>query len=161
MAKAVQRPAGSWTYILKSDEHLPIGQQSRFVLKPLTGAERDAVTDNLAVTRTTSQGVEIQRRMRQESRVLCLTHIVSIDNFPSERPKPWPDKEEDRAKYLELLDDEFVFELGNQIFEQSNVLAPRDAAVSPTLPPADTSSSDATLAASTSMIAPNASEIPS
>lgn len=142
MAKAVKRAqAGSWTYVLQRDKATPLEEQSGFTLRQLTGAERDALIDNLARRRTLRDGtVETMQRSRQEARELCLSCIVSIDRFPSEGPQPWPADAEAREQYLEMLDDDDVYEIGNAIYAHSTLNGERGQAVGESSPPAPTSS---------------------
>jgi hypothetical protein len=142
MAKAVKRAtAGSWTYTLKRDEGATLDERSEFVLRQLNGAERAAVMDNLSRRRTLpDRSVETAQRTRQEARAMCLSHIEAVKNFPAGDPKPWPDSIEDRETYLELLDDDDVYELGNEIYAHSVMDGERGKAVGESSPPAPTSS---------------------
>lgn len=127
MAKAKKRVAGSWSYVLEEDQKLPLEQQSVFVLQPLTGAERERVADEVTQRIFEKDGsIRTISRMRSVARELCLTKIESIQRFPSDAPREWPEKPEERAKYLELLSDDQVFEIGNQIYERS-ALGPEEA----------------------------------
>jgi hypothetical protein len=113
MAKALKRPAESWIYILTSDRALEEREQSRFLLSPMTFAERAAIKDDMI-----RSSVE---RVYRSAGDIVLAHIVSIDNFPAGEPQPWPKKHEDRERYRELLDDDQVLELGNEIFIRSSL----------------------------------------
>jgi hypothetical protein len=142
MAKAKKRGAGSWTYVLYADRELPDEQQSRFILRPLTGAERDYVTDNSWRIVTMPNGsIERVSRMRTVARELVLTNLQSVERFPIDQPVAWPATRAEREKYLDdHLDDEDVFEIGNQIYERSS-LGPEEAKqVGESSAPAPTSS---------------------
>jgi hypothetical protein len=121
MAQRVAVPAERWTYVLEADRTLPIEQQSRFTLRPLSMAERAAARDNLARVHIAHGERVITHRDRSLAFELALSHIASIENFPAGEPKPWPVDEplSARASYLELLGDEAVREIGNEIFDRS------------------------------------------
>ena len=122
MAKKKSRPAESWTYLLVSDRELPIEEQSRFTLSPLTQAERAAIQDDLARTHVATDGSKsVVARTRRQGLSIALDHIVAIENFPAGAPQPWPKDREGRETYLEMLDDDFVQEIGNEVFERSSV----------------------------------------
>jgi hypothetical protein len=122
MAKAVKRAAESWRYVLTADRELPPEEQTTFSLRPLTQAERAWAQDNLARTHFRPDGArEAVQRTHQLARELCLTNIEGIENFPAGEPKAWPESREDRERYLEQLDDAAVTEVGNQIWERSQL----------------------------------------
>lgn len=124
MATRVHRPAESFAYVLKADRALPIEQQSRFVCRPMTQAERQALRDDVNRRVECPDGSRmVVSRTRQVAREVVLEHVVAIENFPAGEPLDWPvgKSREERAKYLEMLDDDAVFELGNHIFERSDV----------------------------------------
>lgn len=123
MAKAKKRPTEAWTYVLEADRSLDPSEQSRFVLAPMTYAQRAAVRDGM------TQGDRVYRSAGE----IALDHILSIENFPSDDPRPWPAEREERRKYLELLDDDDVLEIGNEVWARSTLTyraqpsdAPRD-----------------------------------
>lgn len=127
MAKAAKRLPGSWRYVLEEDRALPLDEQSVFICRPLTGAERERVADEVTQYEMLPDGSRRAiSRMRQVARQLCLTHIESIERFPSDAPAGWPKDRADRETYLEKLSDDQVFELGNQIYERS-ALGPEEA----------------------------------
>lgn len=111
MAKAVKRPAESWFYVLRRDRELDEREQSKFLLAPMTFAQRAAFQDD---------AIRRPDRIYQSAGDLVLSHVVSIDNFPAGEPQPWPKKPEERQRYIELFDDDLVLELGNEIFAQSS-----------------------------------------
>lgn len=122
MAKRVTRPAESWSYVLQSDRGLPLEEQSRFVLSPLSQIERAAIRDEIARVSTASDGrKDIISRERRQGVEIVLDHLVSVENFPAGAPQKWPDKREERSAYLEQLDDDFVQELANEIWEKSTI----------------------------------------
>lgn len=122
MAKLVKRPAESWRYVLRGDRALPIEQQTVFTLAPLTMAERAQVHDDITRTQTQPDGTRITLgRTRQTGVELVLSHVVAIENFPVGAPEPWPTSAAARARYLERLQDDDVLELGNEIFERSDL----------------------------------------
>jgi hypothetical protein len=125
-------PAETWSYVLRSDRELPLEQQSRFVLRPLTQAERLQGVDALVHTRTESGGAILQvGRSAQVARDFALSHIVSTQNFPSDGPRPWPadGSLSERSSYLEMLSDDHVSELGNEIWTRSSLAKSEEAAL--------------------------------
>lgn len=119
MPKRVHRSAEAFTYVLMDDRKLPLAEQSRFRLKPLTQAEKLAVLDGLNWVDVREDGTsEVMPRAFQQALELVLTHLESTENFPSDGPEPWPGVSAPRAKrvaYLEMLDEMDVYELGNEI----------------------------------------------
>lgn len=141
MAKVKKRVAGSWSYVLLGDRSLPPDQQSVFVLRPLTGAERERVVDEVSQRIYQADGsVRVISRMRTIARELVLSHVESIERFPVGAPKAWPKEPDERQRYLEDMDDDDVFEVGNEIFNRS-ALGPEEAKhVGESSTPAPTSS---------------------
>lgn len=111
MAKKNRCIAESWTYVTKADRALPKEEQTRFVLSPMTWAERDRARDAL------SSDTVVHRQARQ----LALDHIVSIENFPVGGPLPWPADRAARESYLNTLDDGDVLEVGNEVWTRSTI----------------------------------------
>jgi hypothetical protein len=139
MAKSVKRPAESWTYMLASDRALPLEQQTRFTLRPMTIGERAAAWDDLVRELRNDDGTRtLLRRTRQQGVELAIRHIVSIENFPVGAAQPWPADAEQRARYLELLEDRDVSELADEIWKRSNGV---DDSAKNFLPPERTSDS--------------------
>ncbi|HEY7195513.1 MAG TPA: hypothetical protein VH439_17350 [Gemmatimonadales bacterium] len=127
MAKGITRLAGTWSYVLTADRELPVEEQSRFTLRPLTGAERERFIDDMSVAETVDGAVRVHPRTRQIARRIAISHIAAIENFPAGAPKPWPADAKARDDYLELLDDGYVFELGNEIYLRSSLGATNGA----------------------------------
>lgn len=153
MAKAIKRPAESWVYVLMRDLTLDLGQQSRFTLRPMTHAERAAVRDDIARTQEAADGSTITlMRTRQQGYSIALSHIVSIENFPSDAPKPWPTDANDRAAYLEQLADDDVLELGNEVWARSALGADGPAIKNFSTPERTSSSGDGDLLLSTTAV---------
>lgn len=122
MAKKVPRPAGSWTFVLAADRTLPDGEQSRFTVSPLTITERAIVRDEIARIHTQPDGSKsIISQNRRQGVEIALHHIVSIENFPVGEPQPWPKGNEERLRYLEMLGDDSVQEIGNEIWTRSEL----------------------------------------
>lgn len=161
MAKATKRPAEAWVYLLKDDLTLPPEQQSRFTLRPMTYVERAAVHDDFLRVETLPDGtrVDVSRVYRNAWEVL-IEHLVSIENFPAGEPQPWPTDRAARERYLEMLDDEMVLELGNEIWAKSTI-GLDGGVIKNSLPPEPTSRSGGTSEAAISMTAPPAaSDLP-
>lgn len=122
MAKTIKRTAEAWTYVLVTDRALPIDQQTRFVLKPLTHVERATVRDSLSRLQIDAAGTKaLLDRTRQEAFGLALSNIVAVENFPVGEARAWPAKKADREAFLDQLDDDDVLEIGNEIWERSKL----------------------------------------
>jgi hypothetical protein len=154
MAQRKQRMAGSWTYVLTSDRARPVAEQTRFVLRPLTGAERERYMDEMSIAESENGTVLLHPRTRSATRHVAITHIERIDNFPVGEPaQPWPASAAERETYLEMLDDGAVFEIGNEIYLRSSLgsLAPGANGKMPTR------AEDATVVGESSMPVPTSS----
>ncbi|HVX39615.1 MAG TPA: hypothetical protein VHB25_08580 [Gemmatimonadaceae bacterium] len=161
MAKMRKRPPESWSYVLRADRALPFDQQSRFTLSPLSHGERAAMRDDLVRTRYAPDGSrDVAPRTHQNARELVLGHLTSIENFPVSAAQPWPSDREARERYLELLEDDDVLELGDEIWARST-LGPEEPAVGNSWPPERTSSSGGTSAVGSSTTAASAHNDPS
>lgn len=127
MSEAKKRVAGSWTYVPLADRALPPEKQTVFTLSPLDGAERERAADE-SIQRVLDRdgNIRVVSRMRSVAREIVLTHVTSIERFPASAPKAWPADMEARKKYLEDMDDDLVFEVGNHIWERS-ALGPEEA----------------------------------
>jgi hypothetical protein len=122
MAKKNRCIAEAWTYVLLSDRELPPDEQTRFTLRPMTAPERDHVRDNLSWTQLHPDGAHTRvNRTRQSARAIALNHIVGVENFPVGSPQPWPKERDDQVRYLAMLDDGDVLELGNEVFDRSTM----------------------------------------
>lgn len=120
MAKAKKRVTGGWTYIPESDRALPPNEQTVFHCKPLTSGERERLADE-SIQRVIEGGsIRVVSRMRSLAREIFLTNVTAIDRFPSDAPKAWPEKPDQRADYIEDMEDDLVFEVGNQIYDRSS-----------------------------------------
>lgn len=125
MAIKASRQAEAFTYIPKADRELPVEQQSRFVLRPLSLAERLRAIDELRVVEHRDvDGVVseiVHTRGFQQSGELVRTHLLDAHNFPAGAPERWP-ADGTRAQqdaYLEQLDEFLILELGNALRERS------------------------------------------
>lgn len=144
MAKKTSRAAAeSWSYVLKDDRVLPLEQQSRFILRPLSQAERATVRDAMNRVVSTSTGELTENRTWQVTHGLALSHIVSIENFPAGAPAPWPNRMSERERYLEQLDDDYVLEIGNEIWVKSTLTPEEGEAAKNSSAPEPTSTSGA------------------
>lgn len=125
MAQRAKRPAEAWWYTLKKDEGLPKEEQSRFLLRPLTQAERMRVWDDYTVVSKDANGERVVAdRSFQQAYGLALTNIADVENFPAGEAAPWPSKKPARMEYLNTMDDMDVWELGNEIREHSALEKP-------------------------------------
>lgn len=127
MPKATKRQTEAWWYVLMSERKNEKADQSRFLLKPLTQAERMRVWDdhNWVTVNPADGSSAVSSRGLQQAHALVLSNLVEVENFPLDGPKPWPAKgsRAEKETYLEMLDDMDVFEIGNAIREKS-VLEP-------------------------------------
>lgn len=164
MAKAKKRPAESWTYVLEADRALDAAQQSRFVLSPMTYAERAAIRDDLL------RGEGNVSKVFRNAGTIAIEHLVSIENFPAGEPQPWPADRAARERYLELLDDDDVLEIGNEIWTRSALgyrdkdtepLRDGDVAKNSSTPEPTSSSGGSSTTTPISIPAPPATAIPS
>jgi hypothetical protein len=118
MPNAVKRQVESWWFVLESEKTLPPDKQSRFLLKPLTQAERLRVWDDYKWVSVDPQGGRsITPRAMQQAEQLVLSNLLETQNFPLDNPITWPASGglEAKRKYLEMLDDMDVVEIGNAI----------------------------------------------
>lgn len=113
MAKAAKRPAEAWTYVLKADRALEPSQRSVFTLAPMTYAQRAVINDSMVLSALDDS------RVYRTAGEMVLSHIASIENFPAGEPQPWPADRASRERYLEMLEDGAVLELGNEIWSRS------------------------------------------
>jgi hypothetical protein len=151
--KRIERLAESWTYIVVTDRALPPEDQTVFRLRPMSQAERLAAFDDASRTVVQLDGTQaVIGRERQVAHRICLTHIEEIRNFPASAAMPWPTNREARERYLELLDDDVIREVGNEIYDRSTAgVAEKNSSA-----PEPTSPSGADSAVTTSMTAPPA-----
>lgn len=160
MAKAKKRPAEAWVYVLRTDRALPLEQQSRFTLRPMTYAERAGVLDDFLRTETAADGAKIETsRVYRNAWELALEHIVSVENFPVGAADPWPQGREARVQYLDLLDNDDLLEIGNEVWTRSGLGIDGDAIKNSSAPELTSRSGD-TSADQSSTTAPPAPSSP-
>lgn len=128
MPKKKIRPVESWWYVLPSERENPPEQQSRFLLRPLSQADRMAVWDDLQRIRVERGDgprgeTTIQKRDFQSALELVVSHLERTENFPLGEPQPWDPawSEERKRSYLEMLDDLDVYLIGNEIRDHAVV----------------------------------------
>jgi hypothetical protein len=122
LPNATKRQVEAWWYVLQSERDKPQAEQSRFLLKPLTQAERMRVWDDSSWVAIDKNGSKsITARGFQQAHELCMTNIEEVQNFPLDGPKLWPKSKPERLDYLALLDDMDVFEIGNAVREKSTL----------------------------------------
>lgn len=125
MAEAARRPVEAWWYILPADRDLPAEKQSRFLLKPLTQAERMEAWDEsdwVMVDGITGDRTVRPRGFRQ-ARELVLRNLVDVQNFPASSPKPFPKDgtPAEKATYVDQFDDIDLFLIGDEIRKHSSL----------------------------------------
>jgi hypothetical protein len=162
MAKSRKRPAEAWVFVLEADTQLPLDQQTRFTLRPMTHAERAAVRDDLAREERQRDGTTATvARTRQQAYAIALAHIVSVENFPVGAPQAWPNDRAAQERYLEQLEDDDVLEIGNEVWARSTLGPPDEGVVKNFSPPELTSISGGSAAIETSTTVGRARETPS
>jgi hypothetical protein len=122
MPKRTKRQVESWWYVLVSEREKPKEEQSRFLLKPLTQAERMRVWDDHNWVTVSPDGASsINARGLQQAHALVVSNLLKTENFPLDAPEAWPEKGSrgEKETYLEMLDDMDVFEIGNEIRNKS------------------------------------------
>lgn len=125
MAEAARRPIEAWWYVLPSDRDLPAEKQSRFLLKPLSQAERMEAWDEsdwVSIDGTTGERTVKPRGFRQ-ARELVIRNLVDVENFPASKPDPFPKggSQAERTAYIEKLDDIDLFLIGDEIRKHSSL----------------------------------------
>jgi hypothetical protein len=106
---ATKRPTGTWRFIPPEDRKKKPKDQTVFVLSPLTQNERMEVWDTLKVVEQDAQGNRtIRSRSYQQA---------------AGKPKPWPKNgsEEEKAQYLDALDDLSILVIGMEIRNHSTL----------------------------------------
>ncbi len=134
MPKRVHRSAESFSYVLLSDRGKPEAEQSRFRFRPLTQAENLEVLDRMNNWVTVKNGTqELMPRSFQQARELVLEHLEAAENFPTDGPQPWPARAslEEKSRYLEMLDEMDLLELGNELRHHAEPTAPSDEVTVP------------------------------
>lgn len=124
MAKRSQRPVEAFWFVLKKDQALPAEEQSRFKFRPLTQAERMRAMDNIeSVTIEATGERQLRFRSFQQAREIVITALVDTENFPAGEPLKFDFKasREDREKYVELMEDNDVYAMGDHVFDHSTL----------------------------------------
>ena len=126
MARRSEAAVESWWYVLEDDRELPKEEQSRFLLRPLTVAERARIYDDI---------IGDQSRTYQGALDLMYTHVERIENFPAGAPEAWPATRKERERYLSTFPLTYMAEIGGEIIGRAGLGpakvpepdAPRDA----------------------------------
>lgn len=113
MAKSKKRPPESFSFVLRGDRDLPEGEQSRFVLRPMTIDEQAAYLD---ASRDDADGGS---RLWRAAVAIVPQHIVSVENFPAGEPREWPKGHAERLEYLAELGVSACYEIGTEVFNRS------------------------------------------
>jgi len=124
MARASKRTAEPFKYILPADRQLPAEEQTVFTFRPLSQQERMRAMDDVEAIQINGTG-EQQLRFRSFQRAyeIVIACLMDVSNFPVGAAKPYPaaGSREDKAKYLEMLDDFDVHALGDYVFDHSTL----------------------------------------
>lgn len=127
MARRSTSAVEAWSYTPRSDRDLPVGDQSRFRFRPLTQAERLAALDASEIVHVSGTGERtVQQRSFSQARELVLLALIGTENFPAGEPLPYPASAaaSERSRYVEMIGDALVFELGNHVFDHSTLGEP-------------------------------------
>ena|SRR6185312_8648261 len=124
MPKKPKRITEAWWFILPQEREAPVAEQGRFLLSPLSQAERMRLMDERSRIHTGGDGsILIAPRNIQQAREIVLEHLVQTENVPSDLPLAWPGPEADlekREKWLdENLKDLDVVAIGMEIRNKS------------------------------------------
>jgi hypothetical protein len=121
---ATKRPTGTWRFIPPEDRKLKKEKQSVFVLSPLSQGERMSAWDNLKwVEQDVAGNRTVRSRAYQQALELALAHIEDVENFPAGKPEPWPRTGtlEEKAAYLDKMDDVSILVIGSEIRNHSSL----------------------------------------
>lgn len=125
MPKKPVRQVESWWFVLPDDRVLDAAEQGRFLLAPLTQAERLRAWDERERIQIANGTIVQDSRAFRQARELVLSNLVSTENVPSDAPSAWPGREaprEQREAWLEAnLDDFDVVAIGVEIRERSTL----------------------------------------
>lgn len=124
MPNATKRQVEAWWQVLKSEQDKPEQEQSKFLLSPLTQAERMRVWDDSSWLTVDKEGNKaISARGFQQAHALLLGKLLEARNFPLDSPRPWPatGTKGEKETYLEMLSDMDVLELGDAIRNRSTL----------------------------------------
>ena len=124
MPRRSVRPVEAFWFVLPAERKLPAEEQSRFKFRPLSQAERMRAMDNIeSVTIEATGERQLRFRSFQQARETVILTLLETQNFPIDGAQPYDPTapREDREKYLELLDDNDVYALGDHVFDHSTL----------------------------------------
>ena len=121
--ETITRAVEAITYIPESDRALPVEQQTKITLRPMTQAERMKAIDDEDAFSQADGATRLEGRRWQRNYRLARDHIVAVENFPVSAPKSWPTSRADREAYLALMPEAAVFLIGQEVFDKS-VISP-------------------------------------
>jgi hypothetical protein len=135
--KPVTRPVESFTYIPRADRDLPPDEQMVLTLRPMTLFERLSKMEGQDAYHTDPVTMMQVQRPREYTSSLetCLVHIVKVEHFPPEEPKPWPGPDapyRERLEYLAMFSEPLIYEIGQEVFKRSTAPVTAGNSSSPT-----------------------------
>lgn len=127
MAKKYTARLEGMSYTPRADRDLPEAERSVFRFRALTQAERLSALDDAEVVHVSSTGERtVRQRSFSQARELVLLTLESADNFPAGGPVQYPrsGSAQERSRYLEMIGDALMYELGNAVFDHSTLGEP-------------------------------------
>jgi hypothetical protein len=124
MAKKSERPREPFWFTPPADRALPPAEQSRFKFRPLRQYERLEFMDNTEVVTEDGTGSrQLRFRSFTQSLELVLLTLIEAENFPAGEPVKYPKEgtREEKAKYIEDIDDGLIYVLGQEVFNRSTL----------------------------------------
>ena len=124
MAERAKRPVEPFWFTLPADRELPAEQQSKFRFRPMTQRERMHALDNVEVVTEDKTGAkQLRFRSFQQNYEIVLECLIEAKNFPASSPVEYPSKgsREEKAKYLEMIEDPDVYAMGDYVFDRSTI----------------------------------------
>lgn len=124
MANRSRRPVEPFWFTPLADRSLPAEKQSSFRFRPLNQVERMHALDNVEVLTEDKTGSrQLRFRNFQQAYEIVIDCLIEAKNFPSGAPVDFPAKgsREEKAKYLEMIDDHDVYAMGDYVFDHSTI----------------------------------------
>lgn len=135
MAQKASRDVENFTYVLQSDQQLPIAEQSTFRFRPLIQGERVRLIDGMEVVLIdpSTKARAIKPCGIQQAYEVVLLSLVAVDNFPGGAAEAYPvDRgREACVRYLEAIDDYQIIELGQYAINRATLGPPEKNSSTP------------------------------